>query len=334
MLSEFDIIARYFAPIAGEGGLGLLDDAALLQVPHGDQLVVTTDALVSGVHFFGDDPADTIAKKALGVNLSDLAAKGACPLGFVLSLILAEDVDEAWIALFAKGLGAYSIDNVCPLLGGDTVSSRGPLTLSVTAFGSVPVGQMVLRNGARSGDILFVTGTIGDAAIGLRARTAARSQQREPAQFALSPDHLQFLNDRYLVPRPRNAIASVLRKYASAAMDISDGFVGDLTKMLSLAGLGADVQLGDVPHSVAARAAIRNAPDLNETALTGGDDYEVVAAVPAISAERFLRDCLATGTQVTRVGTVLAKGEAIRFLEDNGRERHFAQGSYAHGVRN
>ena len=141
-----------------------------------------------------------------------------------------------------------------------------------------------------------------------------------------------FLNDRYLVPRPRNAIASVLRKHATAAMDISDGFIGDLTKMLSLAGLGADIKLGDVPYSVAARAAIRNDPDLQETALTGGDDYEVVAAVSALNVESFMRECLVTGTQVTRVGTVLARGEAIRFLEDDGRERHFAHGSYSHGI--
>jgi thiamine-monophosphate kinase len=328
MASEFDIIARYFAPIAGEGGLGLLDDAALLLVPDGHELVVTTDAVVAGVHFFADDSADTIAKKALSVNLSDLAAKGADPLGFVLGLMMPKDLNEAWIALFAKGLGLTSNEYSCPLVGGDTVLTSGPLTLSITAFGTIPVGKMVRRNGAKQGDVLFVTGTIGDAALGLKARTA----EHQHAPLALSPDHLRFLNERYLVPRPRNQIAAVLREYATAAMDVSDGFVGDVTKLISLAGLGADIKLADVPLSVAARAAIRLDPNLNDTVLTGGDDYEVIATVPTGFANSFLEGCLLAGVNVTRIGIVQSLGSPIRFLGPDGTERQFNQGSYIHGV--
>jgi thiamine-monophosphate kinase len=328
MPSEFDIIARHFAPIAGAGGLQLLDDAALIKPPNGHDLVITTDAIVAGVHFFADDPAEMIAQKALGVNLSDLAAKGADPLGFVLSLILPKKTDDAWIAAFAIGLGTMARQGHCPLLGGDTVIADGPLTLSVTALGSVPEGTMVKRGHAQPGDRLFVTGTIGDAAIGLLARLDARSGRAWP----LTPDHLAFLDQRYLLPRPRNAIAAALRLYAHAAMDISDGFVGDLSKMISLAGFGADVQLDEIPQSVAARAAIRRDPVLLETALTGGDDYEVLAAVPADKAKAFMADCLAVGVQVTEVGRVQDKGVPIRFLNPDGTAKTFARSSYVHSA--
>jgi thiamine-monophosphate kinase len=328
MPSEFDIIARHFAPIAGAGGLLLLDDAALIKPPSGHELVITTDAIVAGVHFFAGDPAQTIAQKALGVNLSDLAAKGADPLGFVLSLIVPKQTDDAWIAAFAMGLGTMAKQTACPLLGGDTVISTGPLTLSVTAFGSVPDGRMVRRGHAQTGDRLFVTGTIGDAAIGLKARLAARSGHVWP----LAEDHLAFLETRYLVPRPRNAMAAALRRHAHAAMDISDGFVGDLTKMIGLAGAGADVHLDEVPHSVAARAAIRYDTALLETALTGGDDYEVLAAVPEGETKAFAAACLAAGVQVTEVGRVQDKGAPVRFLDADCEIKNFVRVSYVHGA--
>jgi thiamine-monophosphate kinase len=327
MTWEFSIIARHFAPLAAPGGLGLLDDAALLKSPEGTELVITTDAIVSGVHFFADDPPESIGIKALGVNLSDLAAKGADPLGFVLSLIVPDSTDEAWIAAFAQGLGQLAASSACALLGGDTVVSNGPLTLSITAFGTVPAGAMVKRAGAREGDRLFVTGTIGDAAIGLMAYLDRRAGK----PWLLAADHHGFLRERYLKPCPRTAIAGALRRDAHAAMDVSDGFVGDLAKMLGLSGLGADVHLADVPYSVAARAAMRQDPRLSETALTGGDDYEVLAAVPADKAKRFLAACLAVGVRVTEVGFVRAAGDPIRFLDADNRPVSFAQSSYVHG---
>jgi thiamine-monophosphate kinase len=324
--SEFAIIARHFAPISGEAGLGLLDDAALLKPPAGHDLVITTDALAADVHFFADDPPETIGHKALAVNLSDLAAKGADPLGFVLSLMLPSGVSDDWLAAFAHGLGALARSAACPLIGGDTVSAKGPLGLSITAFGAVPHGTMVPRGGAKPGDRLFVTGTIGDAAIGLRLRLAARQGERAP----LSADHARFLEERYLRPRARNVVASALREHARAAMDISDGFAGDLAKMLALAGVGADIRLGDVPHSVAARAAFRHDPSLVETALTGGDDYEVLAAVPPEKADAFAAACLKAAVAVTEVGTVAVAGAPVRFLDDDGQQRFFANPSYVH----
>ncbi len=327
MPSEFDLIARHFAPIAGPGGLGLLDDAALIHPPPGHEIVLTTDAVVAGVHFFPDDPSDAIAGKALGVNLSDLAAKGADPLGFTLALVMPAATDEPWLTGFAAGLRRMAAAHSCPLLGGDTVISPGPLTLSVTAFGTVPLGRMVRRGGAKAGDLLFVTGHVGDAAIGLKARLAERAGARWP----LSDDHLDYLRDRYLLPRPRTTIAQTLRQHASAAMDVSDGFVGDLTKMLALAGVGADVQLDEVPHSVATRAAIRQDPALLDTALTGGDDYEIIASVPAAGRLPFVAGCLAAGVPAVQVGIVTEPGAPIRFLDPDGRERRFARGSYVHG---
>ncbi|MFM9975294.1 MAG: thiamine-phosphate kinase [Beijerinckiaceae bacterium] len=334
MLSEFDLIARHFAPIAGEAGLGLLDDAALLRPPIGHDLVITTDALAADVHFFADDPPATIGHKALAVNLSDLAAKGADPLGFVLALMLPAQksgmrLDDDWLAAFACGLGALAKSTACPLIGGDTVSTGGPLGLSITAFGSVPAGRMVRRSGAKPGDRLFVTGTIGDAAIGLQLRLAEKQDKALP----LSADHGHFLQERYLRPRPRNAIAAILRDHAHAAMDISDGFAGDLAKMLRLANVGADVLLEDIPHSVAARAAFRHDPEFRETALTGGDDYEVLAAVPEVKAKAFATACLKVGLVVTQVGTVLSEQAPIRFLEADGKPRVFTTPSYVHAPK-
>src|SRR6476661_4421650 len=163
---EDDLIARYFRPVAtAPGALGLIDDAAVLQA-QGDDIVVTTDAIVEGVHFLKDDPPDTVARKALRVNLSDLAAKGATPAGFVLTLAL-RNADDTWLTPFARGLGSDAGLFGCPLLGGDTVSTPGPLMISITAFGRVPTGGMIHRSGAKPGDRIVVTGTIGDAALGL-----------------------------------------------------------------------------------------------------------------------------------------------------------------------
>jgi thiamine-monophosphate kinase len=327
MAAEFDIIARYFAPLAGPAGLGLLDDAALISPPDDHDLVVTTDALVADVHFFADDPARTIGHKALSVNLSDLAAKGADPLGFVLSLILPFDIKESWIADFASGLGHLAASAGCPLIGGDTVFGKGPLTLSITALGVVPEGQMVRRGPARTGDALFVTGTIGDAALGLLEHGKRRRGEASIMPF----DHAEFLIARYLQPRPRNAIAQVLRHHATAAMDISDGFVGDLTKLVSLANLGADILLDDVPYSVAARAAFRADRSLVDRALTGGDDYELIAAVPSNKAGAFIMGCLKAGVTATRIGTVTGPHQPVRFMGTDGTVRTFDTPSFVHG---
>ena len=250
---EDELIARYFAPLAGPGGLGLRDDAALVAVPHGHELVVTVDAVVAGVHFLARDPPASIAVKALGVNLSDLAAKGAEPIGFVMALALPDDWTETWLAAFAGGLGGMAERCGCALLGGDTVRAAGPLSVSITAFGSVPAGRMVRRTTAKAGDLIAVTGTIGDAALGLDLLTGA------PAWAAgLSAEHRGFLEDRYRHPRPRLAFAAPLRENASAAMDVSDGLVGDAAKMLRASGVTGTLDLDRIPLSPAARAALQD----------------------------------------------------------------------------
>ncbi|MET0429274.1 MAG: thiamine-phosphate kinase, partial [Microvirga sp.] len=201
---EVDLIARYFAPIADPAGLGLKDDAACLAPTPGHDLVVTVDALVEGVHFLPGDPPGSVARKALGVNVSDLAAKGSEPRGFLLALALPDGWTTDWLSAFADGLGRAARDFGCPLLGGDTVRAAGPLTLSVTALGEVPRGRMVRRTNARPGDAICVTGTIGDAALGLDLRGS-------PAWAgALSAEHRAILADRYLHPRPRHGLAAIL----------------------------------------------------------------------------------------------------------------------------
>src|SRR6266481_1716374 len=198
---EDSLIARYFRPLATDpSAFGLMDDAAILKAS-GDDTVVTTDAIVEGVHFLTDDPPDTVARKALRVNLSDLAAKGATPAGFVLTLAL-RAADDAWLAPFARGLGEDAGLFSCPLLGGDTVSTPGPLMISITAFGRVPPGKMVHRSGARPGDRVVVTGTIGDAALGLDMLRGGA------ATTALADDAAakQMLVGRYRVPQPRTAL--------------------------------------------------------------------------------------------------------------------------------
>ncbi len=322
---EFELIARHFAPIAGPGGLGLLDDAGLIRPARGYEIVVTADALVAGVHFFPDDPPASIARKALAVNLSDLAAKGAKPEGFVLSLVLPKTWTEAWLSRFAQGLAGIAQESGCPLIGGDTVSTSGPVMLSITAFGSVPAGRMVLRSGAKSGDVVLVSGTIGDGALGLKVHGPDKPGWVE----ALPPDHRGHLSDRYLHPRPRLAFAAALQAHASAAMDISDGFVGDLAKLLAASKVGAEIDLDAVPLSAAARAAIMADPALAELAWTGGDDYEILCTAPEKAYPTLIAAAEAAGVPLVAIGRVTPEAGTASYRE-GGRVRQFARGSFAH----
>ncbi|WP_114943788.1 thiamine-phosphate kinase [Microvirga calopogonii] len=320
---EDSLIARFFAPIAGEGGLGLKDDAARLTPAPGHDLVLTVDALVERVHFLPEDAPGSIARKALGVNVSDLAAKGAEPAGFLLSLALPQEWTEEWLAAFAAGLGEASRDFSCPLLGGDTVKTAGPLTLSVTAVGEVPTGRMVRRTTAHVGDLICVTGTIGDAALGLKLRSAPAWAEN------LSPDERAHLADRYLHPRPRHALAGALRDHASAAMDVSDGLAGDLAKMMRVSGASALIEADRVPLSGAAAQAVRLSPDLLDLALTGGDDYEILCTVPETDLDSFRKEADRVGIALSVIGRVIS-GDDLPVFRMNGLERRYDVGSYQH----
>lgn len=322
-LPEFEMIARLFAPMAAPGGLGLLDDAALLTPKPGHDLVLTKDMLVAGRHYFADDPPGDIARKALRTNLSDLAAKGARPLGFLLGLGRSTALDTAWLEAFANGLAADAAHFACPLLGGDTVKAETPF-LSITAFGEVPAGRMVKRQAGAPGDALYVSGTIGDAALGL----ALQLDPERPGFRALEDGQRAFLLDRYRRPQPRLALAPALLAHASAAMDISDGLVGDADKLA--AQLGRALAIEAVPLSPAARAALAAEPALLDTALTGGDDYEILAAISPENIHEFETEALRAGIAIAKIGHLLAEGSGAHWRMGNGSERSFANRSYAH----
>ncbi|MFC3265231.1 thiamine-phosphate kinase [Camelimonas abortus] len=307
-MSENDLIATFFAPLAGEGGLGLRDDAARLALSENHELVVTTDGVIAGVHFFPEDPPESVARKALRVNLSDLAAKGARPVGFLLTLGLPEGWTRDWLAAFAAALGEDARARRCPLLGGDTMRTPGPLTVAITALGEIPRGTMARRDGARAGDIIAVTGTIGDAALGLEARRAqvAGPDAPRPAWLdAIGPDHAAALARRYLEPQPRNALAEAVRGLASAAMDISDGLIGDLRKLTLASGVSALLILDDAPLSPAAVAAPAADDSLARQIFGGGDDYELLLTAPPDHYESLAAAARAAGCGLAAVGEIL-----------------------------
>jgi thiamine-monophosphate kinase len=322
MSAEDHLIARFFKPLASHpGALGLSDDAAFLTPPSGCDLVLKADAIVGGVHFFPDDAAHTIASKALRVNLSDLAAKGARPLGFLLSLAIPKDVGEDWLASFAEGLRGDAVLFGCPLFGGDTDRTPGPITISIAMFGSVPEGTMVRRAGAAPGDRVFVSGTIGDAALGVMVRGGKIGTLSEP--------HRKHLLSRYLLPQPRNALAETVRSHATAAMDVSDGFVGDFTKLCRVSDVSANIEVARIPISDAAKAVIAADPAILESAITGGDDYEIVCTVPSAKADSFRAAAKAAQVAVTEVGEIKA-GKGARFLDAKGHALTFKRASFSH----
>ncbi|HLW93608.1 MAG TPA: thiamine-phosphate kinase [Roseiarcus sp.] len=321
--SEDELIARFFSPLAAPEGLGLKDDAALLKLS-GDDLVLTKDALVASVHFFPDDPPGAIARKALRVNLSDLAAKGAEPLGFLLALALPGDWTVHWLAAFASGLASDAADYRCPLFGGDTVKTPGPLMVSITAFGTMEGGRMARRDGVRASDLIYVSGTIGDSALGLALRLGSLGLQ------GLDEASRQFLLDRYLLPWPRTALAATMRQIAHGGMDVSDGFIGDVTKMLQVSGVSGRIDLARLPLSAAAKAALALDRDCFERIATGGDDYEILAAIGRDDAAAFEAGAKAAGVTVTCVGEAIEGDSAPIFIEESGGVVAFKRGSFSH----
>ena len=284
-------------------------------------VVLKTDAIIGGVHFFADDAADMVARKALRVNLSDLAAKGAKPLGFLLALALPKETGEDWLSSFAQGLRADAELFGCPLFGGDSDRTPGPISISVALVGSVPEGTMVRRAGAKPGDRIFVSGWIGDAALGLTLRRGAT--------WKLGTAQREHLLSRYLLPQPRNALAETVRTHASAAMDVSDGLAGDLAKLARVSGVSAVVEVAKVPLSDAAEAALVTDATLIETALTGGDDYEIICTIPPAKAQSFRNAAKAANVPVTDIGEITT-GEGTRFVAAGGKAMTFKRASFSH----
>lgn len=322
---EDALIARYFRPLATEAGAFDLGDDAAILTASGDDIVVTTDAVVEGVHFLGGDPPDTVARKALRVNLSDLAAKGAAPAGFVLTLAL-RAADDEWLAPFAQALGEDAVRFGCPLLGGDTVSTPGPLMISITAFGRVPLGRMVRRNGAKPGDRVVVTGTIGDAALGLDILRGGKGAGVLAADAAATA----LLVGRYRVPEPRTSLASVLREHASAAMDVSDGLAGDLAKLCAASGVSAAIEMARIPLSAPAQTLLARGALGMDAIVSGGDDYEILCTIPENRLDSFLLAAGQAGVDVAAIGTVTAGTSPPRFLDSEGRDIVLPRVSYSH----
>lgn len=297
---EFSLIARHFRQLAGEGALDLLDDAALLTPPAGTELVLAADAMVAGVHFLPDDPPETIGRKLLRVNLSDLAAMGADPLGYLMTVALPRGTPDEWVAGFAAGLLEDQREFGLSVLGGDTVSTPGPLTLSLTILGTVARGQALHRVGARPGDDLWVSGRIGDGYLGLRA---ARGEITDPGGV---------LAGRYRLPEPRLALGHALRGVARAAMDVSDGLLQDLSHLCRAGGCAAQVEAARVPVSLA------DAPRV--ALLTGGDDYELLFAAAAQDRARVEAAAAAARTPVMRIGRFTPGSPRVTLLDEAGQD--------------
>ena len=310
-MGEFDLIARYFTRPVRKAALGVGDDCALLAPAPGMQLAVSSDMLVEGRHFFADVAPEALGHKALAVNLSDLAACGARPLAFTLALSLPR-VDEAWLAGFARGLLALADAQGCELVGGDT--TQGPLNICITVFGEVPTGQALLRSGARPGDDIYVSGTLGDARLALEA---LRGRTTLPA------DALERARQRLERPTPRVALGQALRGAASSAMDLSDGLLGDLSHILKASGVGACIDTHITSNLIAASAYPISAGGpfdlelIRQCTLAGGDDYELAFTAPTARRDAVVAASQASGTPVTRIGMVQAE-PGLRLVDGSG----------------
>ena len=326
LTGEQQLIQDVFAPLAksAPGALGLRDDAAILANQPDTDTVITTDAVVEGTHFLADDPPDLIARKALRTNLSDLAAKGAEPGGYLVSLATPQRCDRDWIEKFAAGLAADQKEFGCYLLGGDTVRTSGPVTVSITATGSVPKDGMKLRSSAKAGELIYVTGTIGDSFLGLKVRTGD--------QFAgtATAEQRRFLADRYQVPVPRTGFVPAVRAYASAAMDVSDGLAGDLALLCAASGVSAQVDLTQVALSDAAKAVLDGELVTLEELMSGGDDYELLLSVRPNSVYALESAARRLNMPVSRIGRVVSGDAPPVFYGQGGNETVFERASYSH----
>lgn len=320
-LGEFGRIRRYFAPLAGPGGLGLGDDAALLDCPPGHRLVATVDQAVEGVHFLSDDPPDLVARKLLRRNLSDLAAMGAVPRHYLLTTALPAAFGDDWIERFSQGLAEdqrlFGID----LVGGDSTSTPGPAALTVTAFGEIAAGGEIRRSGARPGDRVWVSGTIGDAFLGLKVLRGGFAE--------LAPEHRAALAARYRLPEPRVAFGPRLQGIAAALIDVSDGLVADLGHICEQSGVSATIELAAVPLSEAAALAVQGDPALHPRLATGGDDYELLFTAASEQAAAIEQLSASLDLPITEIGRIESEA-GVRLLGADGKEIVLASRGWEH----
>lgn len=321
---EFDLIARYFKPLAAgrDGAFGLTDDAALLGVSDGADRIVTTDALVEGIHFRPDDPPDRIGRKALRVNLSDLAAMGAAPEVYTLALRIPDERDDDWIAALARGLAADQARYGVTLIGGDTVGGgadgdSGPAMLSVTAIGRLARGPVLRRRGAAPGDDVWVSGTIGDGGLGLRVCNGEAA--------GLDPAQRRFAIDRYQLPEPRVELGPALVGTATACLDVSDGLVADLGHLARASGLAAEILLADVPWSDAAEAS--GFPEIER--IVAGDDYELAFTAPPDRRRAVIEVSRRTEIPLSRIGK-MRPGSGVQVRDSAGTPIAVTQTGWRH----
>jgi thiamine-monophosphate kinase len=311
-MDEFSLIHQYLRPLSKgfEGALDLSDDAAIIPSKSGSDIIITKDALSQGVHFIGTESPQHIAQKALRVNLSDLAAMGAEPVAYFLALMLPKNMPPEWVGDFAKGLADDQSLFSIHLAGGDTISTQGPLSFSITAAGYVPSGYALRRNRARAGDIIYMSGTLGDSALGLKL--LQKSLPNTPSE-----KNRTFLEKRYLLPEPRVALGRALIGIADAAMDISDGLVQDLGHICKASNVSATIEQAKIPLSPAAAELVENDEALWETVLAGGDDYELLFTAPA--DKKFAIAALAAELHlpITAIGSV-GEGNGVTVLDEAG----------------
>jgi thiamine-monophosphate kinase len=316
-LGEFELIAQLFAPLAtSRAALGLRDDVALLRAPNGRELVLTTDAIVEAVHFLPNDPPRSVAQKALRANLSDLAAKGADPIGYLMAIAIPSRVSTRWLNAFCAGLRADQKTYAISLLGGDTTRIAGPLTVAITMIGSVPRKKALRREGARPGDLVFVSGTIGDAGCGLEL---LKTKRRGP----------QFLIKRFRVPQPRLTLGRALRGLATSSIDVSDGLLADLGHIAEVSGVRIAMRADEVPLSSGVREIWGHGRLAVIRAATAGDDYEVAFTCRPESARKVREAALWAKTRITEIG-VVERGKGVELLDARGKAIRTGRRGYTH----
>lgn len=336
-MNEFSIITKYFKPLTANfsGSLNISDDAAIISPPKDCELVITKDALSQGVHFIGNEDPALIASKALRVNLSDLAAMGATPLCYFLALILPKNTSEQWLEKFASGLKQTQDEFAISLAGGDTTATEGSLSISITAIGSVPRGTALRRNGAKIGDDIYVSGTLGDSALGLELLLRHPRESGDLGQHGKSPKipaqggDDQYLINRYLTPQPRISLGISLRNIANSAMDISDGLVQDLGHICTASNVGAVIYSNLLPLPVGRGATYMLRVRAMEAALSGGDDYELLFTAPPDKKTAIEQLAKKLSLPLTCIGKITA-GNSVQVLDENDKEIVLNKKGFSH----